>query len=303
MIYEYHNPVLLSESIIGLDINRDGIYVDVTFGGGGHSAEILNNLGEKGMLFAFDQDKDSLKNAIDDPRFMLINQNFKYLKNYLKFYKITKVDGIIADLGVSSHQLDTEHRGFSIRYNGDLDMRMNTDMNHSAMDIINTYQEEELSDIFNKYGEIKNYKVIAQTICVARKKRNIKNISDLKEILSVFYTDRMWHKFFAKLFQAIRIEVNDELNSLKVLLKDSQDVLNVGGRLVVISYHSLEDRLVKRFIKNGVFESEIEKDIYGNTATSPPFKAVNKRVIKPSYQEVSHNNRSRSARLRIAVKV
>ena len=294
---EYHNPVLLKESIDGLNINPDGVYVDVTFGGGGHAKEILSRLSEKGKLFAFDQDEDALKNAIDDERFTLIHENFRYIKRFLRFYGIKKVDGILGDFGVSSHQFDVPDRGFSIRFDGDLDMRMSTKMKTSAYDVVNFYKEEELRKIFSVYGELTNAKAIAATLIEAREETAIKTIEDLKQVLGKFLPQHAEHKVLAKIFQAIRIEVNEELLVIEEFLLQTTDLLDKDGRISLISYHSLEDRLVKRFIRNGMFEGEPEKDFYGNF--SVPFKKVGKMVI-PSPEEIKINSRSRSAKLRIA---
>jgi len=294
---EYHNPVLLKESIDGLNINPDGVYVDVTFGGGGHAKEILSRLSEKGKLFAFDQDEDALKNAIDDERFTLIHENFRYIKRFLRFYGIKKVDGILGDFGVSSHQFDVPDRGFSIRFDGDLDMRMSTKMKTSAYDVVNFYKEEELRKIFSVYGELTNAKAIAATLIEAREETAIKTIKDLKQVLGKFLPQHAEHKVLAKIFQAIRIEVNEELLVIEEFLLQTTDLLDKDGRISLISYHSLEDRLVKRFIRNGMFEGEPEKDFYGNF--SVPFKKVGKLVI-PSPEEIKINSRSRSAKLRIA---
>lgn len=294
---EYHNPVLLKESIDGLNINPDGVYVDVTFGGGGHAKEILSRLSEKGKLFAFDQDEDALKNAIDDERFTLIHENFRYIKRFLRFYGIKKVDGILGDFGVSSHQFDVPDRGFSIRFDGDLDMRMSTKMKTSAYDVVNFYKEEELRKIFSVYGELTNAKAIAATLIEAREETAIKTIKDLKQVLGKFLPQHAEHKVLAKIFQAIRIEVNEELLVIEEFLLQTTDLLDKDGRISLISYHSLEDRLVKRFIRNGMFEGEPEKDFYGNF--SVPFKKVGKLVV-PSPEEIKINSRSRSAKLRIA---
>ncbi len=293
---EYHNPVLLKESVDGLNINPDGVYVDVTFGGGGHSKEILSRLSEKGKLFAFDQDEDALKNAIDDKRFTLIHENFRYIKRFLRFYGIKKVDGVLGDFGVSSHQFDVPDRGFSIRFDGDLDMRMSTKMKTSAYDVVNFHTEEALRKMFSVYGELTNAKAIAETIIGARE-TPIKTVEDLKTVLDKFLPQHAEHKVLAKIFQAIRIEVNEELLVIEEFLLQTTDLLDKNGRISLISYHSLEDRLVKRFIRNGMFEGEPEKDFFGNF--SVPFKKVGKLVI-PSAAEIKVNNRARSAKLRIA---
>jgi len=299
MVMLYHNPVLLFESIDGLAIREDGVYVDVTFGGGGHSKEILKRLSSKGKLFAFDQDSDALKNTIDDERFTLISANFRYIKRFLRSYGITKVNGILADLGVSSHQFDEAQRGFSTRFEADLDMRMDKNSSLSAYDIINKYKEEKLSNVLFQYGELRNAKAMAKTIVNARKENEIKTSFALKKILKKFLPNNKEHKILAQIFQAIRIEVNQEIEVLKEFLLQTPDLLEKGGRLSVISYHSLEDRLVKRFIQNGKFEGEAEKDFYGNV--NVPFKKEGKLII-PSDKEIKKNNRARSAKLRIAVR-
>lgn len=294
---EYHNPVLLKESVGGLAIKPDGVYVDVTFGGGGHSKEILNRLGEKGKLFGFDQDEDAQKNSIDDSRFILIPQNFRHIKRYLRFYNVKKVDGILADLGVSSHQFDEAERGFSTRFDADLDMRMNQTGELSAYEVVNLYDEEKLANILFQYSELRNAKAIAKKIVAARAEKKIKTSFELKEVLSEFVPKAVEHKILAQIFQGIRIEVNQEIEVLKEFLLQIPELLNEKGRLSVISYHSLEDRLVKRFMKTGLFEGEPEKDFFGNI--SVPLKTVGKMII-PSFEEVKLNNRARSAKLRIA---
>ncbi|THV59234.1 16S rRNA (cytosine(1402)-N(4))-methyltransferase RsmH [Flagellimonas alvinocaridis] len=296
----YHNPVLLHESVDGLNIKHDGVYVDVTFGGGGHSKEILKRLGEEGKLFAFDQDEDALQNAIDDERFQLINQNFRYLKQFLKFYGIRKVDGILADFGVSSHQFDEAERGFSIRFNADLDMRMNRNSELSAYEVVNTYSPEDLASVLFQYGELRNAKAIAKTIEVSRSVAPIKTTDELKGVLSRFLPKMKENKILAQIYQAIRIEVNQEIEVLKEFLLQVPDMLEKGGRLSMISYHSLEDRLVKRFIRAGKFEGEPEKDFYGNIEV--PLKKVGGLIV-PSAEEIARNNRARSAKLRIAERI
>ncbi|RIV42840.1 16S rRNA (cytosine(1402)-N(4))-methyltransferase RsmH [Flagellimonas pelagia] len=296
----YHNPVLLQESVDGLNIKQDGVYVDVTFGGGGHSREILKRLGESGKLFAFDQDEDALQNAIDDDRFQLINQNFRYLKQYLKFYGIRKVDGILADFGVSSHQFDEAERGFSIRFNADLDMRMDRTNALSAFEVVNAYSQEDLATVLFQYGELRNANAMAKTIVVAREQKSIKTTDDLKMVLGKFLPKMKENKILAQIYQAIRIEVNQEIEVLKEFLMQVPELLNHGGRLSMISYHSLEDRLVKRFIRDGRFEGEPEKDFYGNI--SVPLKKVGGLIV-PSAEEIAQNNRARSAKLRIAEKI
>ncbi|MFZ4740062.1 MAG: 16S rRNA (cytosine(1402)-N(4))-methyltransferase RsmH [Bacteroidales bacterium] len=297
----YHNPVLLIESIEGLSIKPNGTYVDVTFGGGGHSREIMKHLDESGKLYAFDQDDDALTNTIDDERFILINNNFKYLKNFLKLYAATPVDGILADLGISSHQIDIPERGFSTRQKGELDLRMNRNQGKSAKDVINNYTEEELKMIFQEYGEIPNSWKLARTIVEYRKNQEITNTEQFIESIKSCIPKKIENKYLAMLFQAIRIEVNEELEVLKELLIQSSDCLKPGGRLVIISYHSLEDRLVKNYIKSGNFKGEIEKDFYGNPSSD--YKLISRKPITPSEEELLRNNRSRSAKLRIAEKI
>lgn len=300
MMTTYHNPVLLNESVDGLNINPGGIYVDVTFGGGGHSKEILSRLNEKGKLLAFDQDKDAEQNTLNDERFTLIRQNFRFIKRYLKFYGIQKVDGVLADLGVSSHQFDSEERGFSTRFDGELDMRMNQAGTLSGYKVINQYEEEKLSEILFMYGELRNARAIAKKIVTARETQPIKTSFELKNIVSEFVPKAKEHKVLAQIFQAVRIEVNSEMEALKEFLLQLPEIVNTSGRISIISYHSLEDRLVKRFIQNGCFEGEPEKDFFGNTKV--PFKKVG-GLITPGLQEIKNNNRARSAKLRIATKV
>ncbi|REE83034.1 16S rRNA (cytosine1402-N4)-methyltransferase [Lutibacter oceani] len=294
---EYHKPVLLKESVDGLNIKPDGIYVDVTFGGGGHSKEILSRLNEKGKLFAFDQDEDAQRNIIEDDRFTLIPQNFRFIKRYLRFYGIKKVDGILADLGVSSHQFDEAERGFSTRFDAELDMRMNKEGELSAYEVVNNYDEEKLSTILFQYSEMRNARAIAKKIVEARSEKKIKTSFELKQVLSEFVPKAVEHKVLAQIFQGIRIEVNQEIEVLKDFLLQVPEILNEGGRLSVISYHSLEDRLVKRFIRSGLFEGEPEKDFYGNITV--PMKKVGKLIV-PGFSEIKENNRARSAKLRIA---
>lgn len=296
---EYHNPVLLKETVDGLNIRPDGIYVDVTFGGGGHSREIMSRLGEGGKLFAFDQDLDALKNAIDDERFMLINENFRFIKRFLRFHGIKQVDGILADLGVSSHQFDVAERGFSTRFEAELDMRMNQKGEISAYNVINEYDEQEISRVLFNYGELKNARAMASVIVLARQEAPIKNSEQLKQILARFLPGYKSNKILAQIYQAIRIEVNQEMDVLKEFLEQSLEILKPGGRLSVISYHSLEDRLVKRFVKNGMFEGEPERDFFGNFEV--PFKTIEKLIV-PSDEEIALNNRARSAKLRVAEK-
>ncbi len=297
MEMEYHNPVLLKETVDGLNIKEDGVYVDVTFGGGGHSKEILSRLGEHGKLYAFDQDQDALENAIDDPRFTLINQNFRHLKKFLRFYGVKKVDGVLGDFGVSSHQFDKAERGFSLRFEADLDMRMNQEDELSAYHIVNEYSEEDLRSILSLYGEVRNAKGIAAQIVAVREESPIRTTEELRVALKRFLPNHREHKILAQIYQAIRIEVNQEIEVLKEFLVQTQEVLDEGGRISLISYHSLEDRLVKRFIRNGLFEGEPEKDFYGRVEV--PFKKVGKLII-PSNEEIKINNRARSAKLRIA---
>ncbi len=296
-LMSYHNAVLLKESVDSLDVKKDGIYVDVTFGGGGHSREILSRLGENGKLFAFDQDPDAQQNKIDDDRFVLIAENFRYISRFLRFYGIKKVDGILADLGVSSHQFDEAERGFSTRFDADLDMRMNQNSELSAKKIINSYDEKQLADILYMYGELRNARALAREIVSARAEQNIETSFQLKEVLQRHLPKAKENKFLAQIFQALRIEVNEELQVLKEFLQQIPDLLNEDGRLSVISYHSLEDRLVKRFIQTGNFEGEVEKDFYGNILK--PLKNVGKMII-PTKDEISQNNRARSAKLRVA---
>lgn len=296
----YHTPVLLKESVDGLQIKPEGIYVDVTFGGGGHSREIIKQL-TTGKLIAFDQDNDAQQNLIDDKRFVFVNHNFRFLKNFLKYYKLDKVDGVLADLGLSSHHIDQPERGFSFRYDGNLDMRMNQSAKLSAHEIVNSYSEQELSKIFWEYGELDNGRKLAKAIITGRQVSEIKDIKALVGVLTPFLPKHAEHKFLAKVFQALRIEVNREMEFLKDMLSQTTEVIKPGGRLVVITYHSLEDRLVKNFIKTGLFEGEAEKDFYGNT--NAPFVAVNRKIIVPTEKEIEENNRARSAKLRIAERV
>ena len=297
---EYHNPVLLQASVDGLNIKPDGIYVDVTFGGGGHSKEILKRLGPNGKLFAFDQDEDALANALPDERFTLINENFRFIKRFLRFYGVKSIDGILADLGVSSHQFDVPERGFSTRFDADLDMRMSQKNDLNAYRVVNEYDEENLKRVFLDYGELKNAPVLARTIVEAREQQPIKTTDKLKEVLAKYLPERVRNKILSQIYQAIRIEVNQEMDVLKEFLEQSLEILNPGGRLSVISYHSLEDRLVKRFMKNGMFEGEPERDFFGNF--SVPFKTVGKLIV-PDAAEIKENNRARSAKLRIAEKI
>lgn len=293
----YHKPVLLKETVDGLAIKPDGIYVDVTYGGGGHSREILSRLGAGGKLYAFDQDPDAQANVVDDPRLTLIPENFRYISRFLRFYKVTKVDGILADFGVSSHQFDEASRGFSTRTEGVLDMRMNKRSELSAREVVNNYSEEDLASVLYQYGDLKNSRRIARVIVNARSDRAIETTEDLKTVLKPFLKGFRDQKFLAQLYQAIRIEVNQELQVIKEFLLQVPDLLSEGGRLSVLSYHSLEDRLVKRYIQHGKFEGEAEKDVFGRVAV--PLKKVGKLIV-PSQEEIELNNRARSAKLRIA---
>ena len=293
----YHEPVLLNESIDALNIKEDGTYVDVTFGGGGHSREILKRLGTSGRLFAFDQDRDAIKNTIEDDRFVLIEENFRYVGRFLKFYGVRKVDGILADLGVSSHQFDSAERGFSIRFDAELDMRMNYNAEVSAKDIINNYKEERLGDILFLYGELRSSRAMARTIVAERGKKKIETSFQLQQVLKKFLPKTREHKILAQVFQAIRIEVNQELEALKEFLNQIPELLHPRGRLSVIAYHSLEDRLVKRFIRTGLFSGEPEKDFFGNVRV--PLTKVGKLII-PTPEEININSRARSAKLRVA---
>lgn len=296
----YHNPVLLQQSVDDLVTNSDGIYVDCTFGGGGHSREILNRLSEKGKLYSFDQDLDALKNNIDDERFTLINQNFRFLENSLLMYGVSEVDGILADLGVSSHQFDEADRGFSTRSDAPLDMRMNVMQSLDAKKVINEYEEEALADIFYHYGELREARKLAREIVHQRKSKKINTTEDLKKLFS-YIPPHKQNKFFAQVFQAIRIEVNQELEVLKEMLLQAYKILKPGGRLVVISYHSLEDRLVKRFLKNGMFEGEPQRDIYGNYAKA--FELIKSKATIPDEKEIEENSRARSAKMRTGIKL
>ena len=297
---EYHNPVLLKETVGGLNIKQDGVYVDVTFGGGGHSKEILESLGSNGRLIAFDQDKDALLNVIDDPRFLLISENFRFMQRFLRFHGVKAVDGILADFGVSSHQFDEPERGFSIRFDAMLDMRMNQQDVLSAHSLVNNYEEEALRQVFWQYGELRAAPVLAKTIVQARQITSIDTTFDLKTVLKKHLPQGRENKILAQIYQAIRIEVNQEIEVLKAFLLQTPSLLKTDGRLSVISYHSLEDRLVKRFIRNGLFEGEPEKDVFGNFEV--PLKKVGSLII-PTSAEIKSNNRARSAKLRIAKKV
>jgi 16S rRNA (cytosine1402-N4)-methyltransferase len=296
----YHNPVLLKECIDGLNINPKGVYVDVTFGGGGHSREILKNL-TTGKLYAFDQDHAAIKNKIDDARLVLIKQNFRYLKNFLKMHNVTSIDGLLADLGVSSHQFDEADRGFSTRFDAKLDMRMDQNSKQTAADILNNYSEEELKHIFKLYGEVENAGRLAFVIFHARKEKQIVTVNELKVAIEKCVRRGRENQYYAQVFQALRIEVNKELDVLHELLTQSLELLKPKGRLVVISYHSLEDRLVKNFMRSGKFEGEVEKDFFGNKLT--PFELITRKPVVPDDQENTDNTRARSAKLRIAEKI
>ncbi|MGX1754864.1 16S rRNA (cytosine(1402)-N(4))-methyltransferase RsmH [Sphingobacterium sp. NPDC055346] len=297
----YHVPVMLQECIDALAIKPNGIYVDVTFGGGGHSKEILKHLGPNGRLIAFDQDPDAIKNTLPDDRFTLIHQNFKFLKNYLRLEGVKQVDGVLADLGVSSHQFDAADRGFSIRFDADLDMRMDQVADLDARKVLDTYAEEELHRIFGMYGEIQNAKSLAKTIVTSRLSNPIQTVAELKQVIQKLVPKGKEHKYHAQVFQALRIEVNKELEALQEFLEQTSLVLKPEGRLVVMSYHSLEDRLVKNFMAKGKFKGEVEKDFFGNEIK--PFKVISRKAIVASEDEVKQNNRARSAKLRIAEKI
>ena len=298
---EYHKPALLNESVDGLSIVANGCYVDVTFGGGGHAKEILSRLSEEGRLFAFDQDPDAENNRLDDERFSLIPQNFSFLKNFLRMYNVIPVDGVLADLGVSFHQFDVPKRGFSFRFEGPLDMRMDQKRKLTAAKVVNTYSAEQLEVIFKEYGELRNAKQIVDRIEIARKEKKITTVEGFKAILKEITPEKLQHKFLAQVFQALRIEVNEELKVIQDLLEQTVEVLKVGGRMSVITYHSLEDRLVKNFFKTGNVQGKVEKDFFGNLIR--PMEPINRKPIVPSAAEIKDNNRSRSAKLRIAEKV
>ena len=299
----YHTPVLLKESIDGLDIHQDSICVDVTFGGGGHSREIISMLGTNGHLYSFDQDQDTIKNIKEDQRFTFVRSNFRYLKNFMQYHDVEHIDALLADLGVSSHHFDAEDRGFSFRYEGsDLDMRMNQSSKKTASTILNTYSEERIADILYLYGELRQSRKIASAIVRRRKEAPFKTIADFLVTLDPFVGKGKKDKqVLAQVFQALRIEVNEEMDALKEMLLQALELLNPGGRISVISYHSLEDRLVKNFFKTGNFEGKLEKDFFGNALT--PFRLVNNKVIVPSDEEIERNPRARSAKLRIAEKL
>lgn len=296
----YHDPVLLEESVDGLAIESEGTYVDVTFGGGGHSRSMLEALGPKGRLLAFDQDEDALENCPQDERFTLLPFNFRYFKQSLRLEGIRKVDGVLADLGISSHQIDTPERGFSFRFDAELDMRMNQQAEQTAQSIINSYRAEELQSIFGQYGEVRNARTLANTIVQARARQKIERIDQFLAVIEPVIKGKK-NRYLSQVFQALRMEVNEEIEALKDMLKEATELLKPGGRLVVISYHSLEDRLVKQWIKNGTFDKEPEKDLYGRFYK--PLKAVNRKLIVPSEEEIQRNPRARSAKLRIAEKL
>ena len=296
----YHIPVLLKETVDGLNINPDGVYVDVTFGGGGHSREILSRLSSKGHLYSFDQDEDAEQNIINDKRFTFVRSNFRYLKNWMRYYDIEQIDGVLADLGVSSHHFDAQERGFSFRFDAALDMRMNQRAQRTAADILNEYSESQLADLFYLYGELRNARRIAAAIIKNRNNGRIETTGDLMNIIKVFFERDREKKELAKVFQALRIEVNQEMQALKEMLAASAGLLKPGGRLSVLTYHSLEDRMVKNLIKTGNVEGHVEKDFFGNT--NAPLKMVNNKVITASEEEQTRNPRSRSAKLRIAEK-
>lgn len=296
----YHIPVLLNESIEGMNLKANGIYADMTFGGGGHSKEILRQMGEDCHLYSFDQDEDAEKNIVNDKRFTFVRSNFRYLRNFMRYYGVEQLDGILADLGVSSHHFDDSERGFSFRFDGKLDMRMNKRAGMTAADIVNTYDEEKLADVFYIYGELKNSRKLAATIAKARQQKQITTIGEFLDIIKPLFGREREKKELAKVFQALRIEVNHEMEALKEMLYEATDLLKPGGRLVVITYHSLEDRMVKNLIKAGNIEGKVEQDFYGNVQS--PFRAVNNKVIVPTDEEVNQNPRSRSAKLRIAEK-
>lgn len=297
----YHIPVMLNECMEGLAIKPDGVYVDVTFGGGGHSREILSRLGKKGTLYGFDQDADAENNIPEDDRFVFVRSNFRYLSNFIRFHGETEIDGLLADLGVSSHHFDDKDRGFSFRFQGMLDMRMNTRAGKTAADILNTYTEEALSTLFYLYGELKNSRKLASVIVKARETKPLETTDEFLALITPYIGKDKEKKMLAQVFQALRIEVNDEMRALREMLQQAMRLLKPGGRLVVMTYHSLEDRLVKNFFKSGNFEGTISQDFFGNIQS--PFRLINNKVITPSSEEVEVNPRSRSAKLRIAEKL
>lgn len=296
----YHVPVLLQESVDGLDIQPDGVYVDVTFGGGGHSKEILSRLGPKGHLYSFDQDADAEKNIVNDDRFTFVRSNFRYITNWMQYYGVEQIDGLLADLGVSSHHFDDETRGFSFRFDAPLDMRMNKRAGQTAADVLNNYTEEQLADVFYLYGEMKNARRIAKAVCDYRRDKSIQTTADLGEVIEPLMRSEREKKDMARLYQALRIEVNHEMDALRDMLRGATKLLREGGRLSVITYHSLEDRIVKNVMKAGNVEGKVEQDFYGRVTS--PFRLVNKVTI-PSDEEQQRNPRSRSAKLRIAEKI
>ncbi len=297
----YHKPVLLEESINGLNIKPEGIFIDLTFGGGGHSSGILKKLGKKGKLLAFDQDLDARENLKEDSRLVFVNSNFRFLRNFLRYYEIEKVDGVMADLGISSHQIDTAERGFSFMKDANLDMRMNSGALVSAADVLNTYEEPELTHVFREYGELNNAHALSKAIVKLRTKAAIQSITQFTDGISHLLPRQKENRELARIFQALRIEVNDEMGALKEVLPQIESFLNPGGRMVFLTYHSLEDRLVKNFMKTGNLEGDLQKDFYGNIIT--PFKILNKNGTEPSEEEIRDNPRARSARLRIAEKL
>lgn len=296
----YHIPVLLNESIDGMNLHNGGVYVDVTFGGGGHSKEILRRMDKKSRLLSFDQDEDAEKNIVNDSRFTFVRSNFRYLHNFLRYYGVSEIDAVLADLGVSSHHFDDSNRGFSFRFDGNLDMRMNKRAGATAADVVNTYEEERLADVFYLYGELKNSRKLASVIVKARQQKQFVTIGDFLDVVKPLFGREREKKELAKVFQALRIEVNHEMEALKEMLYAATEALKPGGRLVVITYHSLEDRIVKNLMKTGNVEGRMEQDFYGNVQT--PFKQINNKVIVPSEEEIARNPRSRSAKLRIAEK-
>lgn len=296
----YHIPVLLNESIDGMNLHNGGVYVDVTFGGGGHSKEILRRMDKKSRLLSFDQDEDAEKNIVNDSRFTFVRSNFRYLHNFLRYYGVSEIDAVLADLGVSSHHFDDSNRGFSFRFDGNLDMRMNKRAGATAADVVNTYEEERLANVFYLYGELKNSRKLASVIVKARQQKQFVTIGDFLDVVKPLFGREREKKELAKVFQALRIEVNHEMEALKEMLYAATEALKPGGRLVVITYHSLEDRIVKNLMKTGNVEGRMEQDFYGNVQT--PFKQINNKVIVPSEEEIARNPRSRSAKLRIAEK-
>ncbi|MBK7852502.1 MAG: 16S rRNA (cytosine(1402)-N(4))-methyltransferase RsmH [Bacteroidetes bacterium] len=302
MTTTYHDPVLLTESVDALNIVADGIYVDVTFGGGGHSREILKHLGPKGRLIGFDQDEDAQRNQIRDPRFVLVRHNYRYVRQFLRYYDVLPVNGLLADLGISSYQIDEASKGFSIRFNAPLDMRMNRQSDLTAARVLNEYPEAQLLKVLSEYGEVRNARSLVRMILELRKEKKFDEIEDFKTRISPCVDRQYESQYYAKVFQALRIEVNDELGALKELLMRSAEIIKPGGRLVVIAYHSLEDRLVKNFIARGKFEGETEKDLFGN-AVEVPFRAITKKPLEASPEEIARNPRARSAKLRIAERI